>query len=141
MKVPSWNIKIIFNLVVRKFHFLKYKNIFQSKFFYFLSSESSILKYRKFFGGGSIYWNTKISFWKNIRIFRARKFHFQGAISKMLFLRERFVFFKKNYFEIYFLKEGFWKYFFWESYFKNVFFEKVILKMYFLREHFWECIF
>ena len=46
-KVPSGNIRIL-KLGVRKFHFPRYKKFFKSSFFYFLSLESYILKYKKF---------------------------------------------------------------------------------------------
>ena len=35
------------NFEARKFHFSKYKTCFQSRFFFFLSSESFFLKYKK----------------------------------------------------------------------------------------------
>ena len=87
----SWNIRKLFKLEARKFHFLKYKKKFQGRFFYFLSSESSLLKYKKFFFlKGFISRNTRNAFffWENIR-----KFHFL-KYEKNFFLRKYKKFFQ-----------------------------------------------
>ena len=61
-----------FKLGARKFHFPKYKKVFQNRFFYFSSSETPLLKFLKL---------------------RARKFHFPKYKSSI------FPKYKKSFFE------------------------------------------